>query len=204
MKMSHSDGVAQTERALLGSILLINSLWPQTACLSVDDFLLDSHRRIFGEMTAMFEDQCPVDPTTLCAKLDGQLETCGGSAYVSRLLDDAFPENISTYVQIVNEASKDRRFYQLCKQLRHAKADEERLQLLIRGQELLKANTARDWRSLFHTHEEIVNAPQAKFAIEGFLQEEGITLIGGLGSSDCSSALTGKCTTGGRAFQFAT
>lgn len=37
-----------------------------------------------------------------------------------------------------------------------------------------------DWRSLFHTYEETVNAPPLKFAVEGFLQEAGITFFGGL------------------------
>jgi hypothetical protein len=36
------------------------------------------------------------------------------------------------------------------------------------------------WRNLFHTYEEAVNAPPLRFAIRGFLQEDGITLIGGL------------------------
>jgi hypothetical protein len=37
-----------------------------------------------------------------------------------------------------------------------------------------------DWRALFHTYDETVNAPPLRFAIEGFLQEDGITLVGGL------------------------
>src|SRR5438034_11837327 len=40
-----------------------------------------------------------------------------------------------------------------------------------------------DWRSLFHTYEETVNAPPITMAIEGFLQEESITLIGGLATN---------------------
>lgn len=36
------------------------------------------------------------------------------------------------------------------------------------------------WRTLFHTYEEAVNAPPLKFAIRNFLQEEGITMLGGL------------------------
>src|SRR5437867_5438116 len=39
---------------------------------------------------------------------------------------------------------------------------------------------ADDWRRLFHTYEETVNAPPITFAIEEFLQEQGVTLIGGL------------------------
>jgi hypothetical protein len=40
--------------------------------------------------------------------------------------------------------------------------------------------SADDWRELFHTYEETINAPPITFAIEGFLQEQGITIIGGL------------------------
>lgn len=36
------------------------------------------------------------------------------------------------------------------------------------------------WRSIFHTWEEFENAPPLRFAIDGFLQEAGVTLIGGL------------------------
>jgi hypothetical protein len=36
-----------------------------------------------------------------------------------------------------------------------------------------------DWRSIFHTMEETLNAPPLTFAINGFLQEAGITMIGG-------------------------
>jgi len=38
----------------------------------------------------------------------------------------------------------------------------------------------RSWQRLFHTYDEIVNAPPLRFAIEGFLPEDGITLFGGL------------------------
>ena len=38
MPTSLSDATGQTERALLGSVLLQNSLWPQTAELSTEHF----------------------------------------------------------------------------------------------------------------------------------------------------------------------
>jgi hypothetical protein len=31
-----------------------------------------------------------------------------------------------------------------------------------------------NWRSLFHSYEEFVSVPPVSFAIEGFLQEEGL------------------------------
>jgi len=48
---------------------------------------------------------------------------------------------------------------------------------------LLENYGSTNWRALFHTYEEILNCPPARFAIEGFLQEDGITLIGGLAES---------------------
>jgi hypothetical protein len=58
----------------------------------------------------------------------------------------------------------------------------ERLEKLEQMQALLKGGgtVEQDWRALFHTRTEIENAPPLNFAIDGFLQEEGITLIGGL------------------------
>lgn len=37
-----------------------------------------------------------------------------------------------------------------------------------------------DWRQLFHTQEETLSQPPIAFAIDGFLQEAGVTMIGGL------------------------
>jgi len=39
---------------------------------------------------------------------------------------------------------------------------------------------SNNWRGLFHTREETEKAPPITFAIEGFLQETGITMLGGL------------------------
>jgi hypothetical protein len=39
---------------------------------------------------------------------------------------------------------------------------------------------ADDWTSMFHTKEETENAPPVTFAIEGFLQDGGVTMLGGL------------------------
>jgi hypothetical protein len=36
------------------------------------------------------------------------------------------------------------------------------------------------WRELFHSYDDFINEPPLKFAIRGFLQEDGITYLGGL------------------------
>jgi AAA domain/DnaB-like helicase N terminal domain len=100
-----------TERAILGALLLENSLWPRTARLSIEDFSLDSNHRIFATMAAMFEDQRPVDPVTLTGELDrlNQLDTIGGPAYLASLVDGVVPENFDTYVRSVIRAAQERR-----------------------------------------------------------------------------------------------
>jgi hypothetical protein len=62
-----------------------------------------------------------------------------------------------------------------------------------------------DWRSLFHTKDETDNAPPLKFAIEGFLQQDGITLIGGLaghGKTLLMLNLAKSLIEGGSLFQY--
>jgi len=109
-----SDAAVQTEKALLGSVLLTNSLWPQTSRVAADDFFLDSHRRIYARIAAMFEDQRPVDLITVTTELAqlNQLDRCGGPEYVASLIDHAVPENIASYVRTVRRAAVERRVAQ--------------------------------------------------------------------------------------------
>jgi replicative DNA helicase len=168
MTTSLSDAIAQTERALLGSILLSNPLWPQTAAVSTNDFSLDSHRRIFGCMAAMFEDPRPVDIVTLAAELSErkQLDSIGDAAYLSELLDHALPEAFEAYVRNVRKASPERRYARQLERLLETNTNEERLDVLRQMQDGLTGTCQpQNWRSLFHTYDEIINAPSARFAI---------------------------------------
>jgi hypothetical protein len=205
MTTSLSDAVQQTERALLGSILLDGALWPQTETLSADDFSLDSHRRIYRRIAAMFDERSPVDITTLGHELAelGQLDSCGGPSYVGSLLEHAFPANFSSYVRKVGQAARERRYSLLCQRLMDASVNDARLGILTEMQDLLNGNSARDWRALFHSYDDILNAPPARFVIDGFLQEEGITLIGGLaghGKTLCMLAMVRALLEGGKLF----
>jgi len=58
----------------------------KTTDLSSQDFSLDSRRRIYAQMAAMFEDQRAVDLVTLTAELKGTDVT-----YLSGLIDHALP-----------------------------------------------------------------------------------------------------------------
>jgi len=210
--MESGEAVTQTERALLGSVLLDNSLWPQTDGVSAEDFARDSHRRIYRCMAAMFEDQQPVDEITLSQELEdrNELAAIGGREYISDLDYGVVPENITEHIKSVRQASLERRIsrqVELLAKTCEMRSPDKLSDLREQAQRLLDSldpsSTGNDWRALFHSYDETLNAPSAQFAIDGFLQEEGITLIGGLaghGKTLCMLAMVRALLEGGKLF----
>jgi len=99
----------EAERSILGAILLDNLSYNQAAeHLKPEDFLLDSHRRIYSRMIDLSEASHSIDLITLAEELarNGELETIGGAAYVSGLLDGV-PDrpSIENYIKIVRDKS---------------------------------------------------------------------------------------------------
>jgi len=99
----------EAERSILGAILLDNLSYNQAAeHLKPEDFLLDSHRRIYSRMVDLSESSHSIDLITLSEELarNGELETIGGAAYVSGLLDGV-PDrpSIENYIKIVRDKS---------------------------------------------------------------------------------------------------
>ncbi|HET6200406.1 MAG TPA: DnaB-like helicase N-terminal domain-containing protein, partial [Candidatus Acidoferrales bacterium] len=100
---------AGAERSVLGAILLDNhSFNIAVEKLKGDDFFLDQHRRIFERIVELAEAQQAIDLITLSECLDrhGELESAGGPAYLSQLMD-GLPRatNVEHYVRIVKEKS---------------------------------------------------------------------------------------------------
>ena len=97
----------EAERSILGAILLDNLSYNQAAeHLKPEDFLLDSHRRIYARMVDLAESSRAIDQITLGEELDrhGEFETIGGYAYISGLLDGV-PDrpSIEHYIRIVRD-----------------------------------------------------------------------------------------------------
>src|SRR5215469_10120987 len=95
------------ERSILGAILLDNFAYNQAAeHLRVEDFSLDSHRRIYSRMIDLAESSRPIDIITLIEELERnkELQAIGDTAYVSSLLDGV-PDrpSIEHYVKIVRD-----------------------------------------------------------------------------------------------------
>jgi hypothetical protein len=176
----HSDAAEQAvrwERCALGALLEAPNLWATAATtLKAEDFLLEHHRRIFTAMAKLQSQGTPADICSVAAELGSTVAV----GYLSSLIDGVVPENFKSYAVHVRDAHRDRRFRALHEQLADA-TREDRANLLHQMQELLKGPAAdQDWRAIFHSADDFENAPSLRFAIENFLQEAGITLIGGL------------------------
>jgi replicative DNA helicase len=78
----------ETERAILGSILLDNALVAQAIeILKPNDFYVPSNRRVFQAMIFLFEHGSEIDPILIAEDLkrDGSLEMVGGMISLSNL-----------------------------------------------------------------------------------------------------------------------
>jgi replicative DNA helicase len=79
---------AESERAVLGAILLDNNLMAQAqAELLAEHFYLSSHRRIFQAMVRLAEREGPIDAVLLGNELstEGVLESMGGFTFLTML-----------------------------------------------------------------------------------------------------------------------
>src|SRR5712691_739745 len=97
----------EAERSILGAILLDNFAYNQAAeHLRIEDFSLESHRRIYSRMVDLAESSRPIDMITLIEELDRHkdLQPIGDVGYVSSLLHGV-PDrpSIEHYVKIVRD-----------------------------------------------------------------------------------------------------
>lgn len=97
---------ADAERSVLGAVLLENRALDSLSGIDPHSFFLDQHVRIFTRMLELSDERTPIDLITLSEKLDehGELETAGGPAYLSQLMD-GLPRvtNAEYYAQIVRQ-----------------------------------------------------------------------------------------------------
>lgn len=135
------------ERSVLGAILLDNAAFDQTDNLSESDFSIQRHSLVYQAMCELAQDQKPIDFVTV-TELLGQkdkLDKAGGVVYIT-CLTDGIPrvKNIKSYVDIVLEKSRRRKFIQLTvSALEEAYEDSGPIGDLIAktGRELLQVET---------------------------------------------------------------
>ena len=103
----------EAEQSVIGSMFLTEKcLQKAVEGLSVDEFYLDSHRKIFEAIKAVYENHKPVDIRTVTEELNKRnlLQQVGNVDYIIEMVDSVpTTANIDEYINIVNEKALLRR-----------------------------------------------------------------------------------------------
>jgi replicative DNA helicase len=100
----------EAEVSILGAAMIENSTWTDIALLvTAEDFFRDAHKRIFRGLERLRQESKPLDLVLLKENLEqaGDLEECGGPAYLASLVD-GIPRstNVVYYCEVVREKSR--------------------------------------------------------------------------------------------------
>jgi hypothetical protein len=184
---------ADAEQRVLGSIMVDkNALNSVREILKPEDFFQVKHQLIYREMMVMNETLIPIELATVTDKLSpGQLESVGGPAYIASLVD-GIPDvsHADHYARAVKQCSQRRALIHAAHVMQQAALDGEEDADTIRDRAREAINAVQSsiglagepagWQEMFHTFADFENAPPLSFAINGFLQNYGATMIGGL------------------------
>src|SRR5215210_4326074 len=136
---------AESERAILGAIILDNGLISQAIeLLRPEDFYVPSHRRIFLSMIALFERGSEINPILIGEELrrDGALESVGGISFVSNLML-GLPHfaNITHYAELVRGQSLLRQLVKVANKITSEalEAEDEPQQILDHAEQMIFA-----------------------------------------------------------------
>jgi replicative DNA helicase len=127
---------SESERAILGSIVLDNGLVTQAIeLLRPEDFYVPSHRRIFISMMGLFERGSEINPILIGEELrrDGSLESVGGISFITNLTY-GLPHfaNIAHYAKIVKDKSLLRQLIKATNKITsEALEEEEEAQIIL-------------------------------------------------------------------------
>lgn len=121
-----------TERAILGSVLLDNGLIDEAAQLldieAGSDFYVPSNRRVWMAMLELWRVGAEIDPLTLAEELrrDNALESVGGMPALSNLSDGLFRvSSIAQYVKIIRSKSLLRKLIKTANKIMAEALEEE-------------------------------------------------------------------------------
>lgn len=99
------------EKAILGAVILDNTVYAEVAGIPADRFYSLSNRHAYRAMQALMSRSLPVDPIALRDEMRraGTLDESGGEVFIASLWADATRfSNIENYVRILNETATER------------------------------------------------------------------------------------------------
>jgi hypothetical protein len=170
------DRASSYEKSLVGALLECPSLFSQIGELTAGDFISPHERSILAVITKISSEGRTAD---LCT-VDAELGSAVPPGYLVECTNGVVPECFQQYKREVLKASRDRQFRAHIEVLGTLTSPEELTEKLDEMRELVTRTGEEDWCSLFHSAEEFSVAAPLEFRINSFLQDAGITLIGGL------------------------
>ncbi len=119
----------ESERAILGAVLLDNSLISQAVeQLKPEDFYSPLHKRIFNAMISLFEASKRIDPILIGEELkkDGSIEAMGGISTITNLTY-GLPHfsDLTDYIKVVRDKSVMRQLVRTCNNITSEALEEE-------------------------------------------------------------------------------
>lgn len=116
----------EAERAIIGTVMLNNSLIDQARVLRPQEFYLEAHRHIFAAMVTLADIHSAIDAVTIGAALTaaGKFEAAGGQAALNAL-DFAMMrlDNIEHYIELVRRAAQRRALMHVAARITDAAMD---------------------------------------------------------------------------------
>jgi len=118
MKIRELPANVESEKAVIGELLLNNSAWESAKVLTDKDFSLSSHRRIFACIRAYLERKRPIDGIILADALKRQVEfeSVGGYLYVSDLTSWHCKCSLTGHIGILQEKARLRSIIAACQE----------------------------------------------------------------------------------------
>jgi hypothetical protein len=179
------------ERAVLGGILLGGTV-PRAvaAVLEPQMFHRDQHQRLYAAMRSLAGRDAAVDPVTLSAELNGNLERVGGLEYIATLLDEVpSAGHLPDHAAIVHAQALRRRLVEVLQAVTTAAEDpavspEELARRATSAEESLRAFRERGGRAsnfdppLLTDFAAKVPA-QPAWVVPGYAARGAVTVIGG-------------------------
>jgi replicative DNA helicase len=168
------------ERSILGAILLDNvAYYEASEQIEVDDFALDSHRRIFRRMGELMDTQRAVDIVTLSEELlrRKEVNAIGGVAYLASLTE-GLPRRISIdeYIRIVKDKSMARNLIGISSTAITRAADQcdPAEEVLTTAIEAMEDSLARDRKRSGRGIDNILAEDGPRFEAEAAAQRHGV------------------------------
>jgi len=97
---------AESERELIGNLIKDNNqMMDVIQVLKVNDFYMESHKKIYQAMEEMFKNNIEIDIVTLATKLKDSLQFIGGITYITKLFESSMGRGTKAHIDIIKDCS---------------------------------------------------------------------------------------------------